>query len=372
MKILFLCKRRPQGRDLLTRPYGRFYHLPRILAEQGHEGYVLLLSYKDDPESFRQEGNLYWYSMSVRPWGPGGYVIKANQFARKLQPDWIIGFSDIWYGILAERIAKMFGANSLIDAYDNYESYIPWAKPLHWAWRSALRRATALSAAGPQLAELMSRYRLGNPAEVIPMAADSLFHPLENGGSLRDRLGLPQGVPLLGYCGTFYRSRGIEVLFRAMDSLLAWVPDIKLVVSGRIEQGLEIPKSIQHAVIMLGYLPDEQMPVLINALDVLLVINRASAFGNYSYPVKLYEAMQCRKPVIATDVGGTSWILKDYPECLVDGQDPEELARRLYDALSWKTKKYASSLDWSYSAHVLHNLLTNGASFTGRGHGQEL
>ena len=36
MKILMLSKRRPQGRDLFTRPYGRFFHLPRLLAEAGH------------------------------------------------------------------------------------------------------------------------------------------------------------------------------------------------------------------------------------------------------------------------------------------------------------------------------------------------
>ena len=49
MKILFLSKRRPQGKDLLTRPYGRFFYLPYWLAQRGHEVYILLLSYKKEP-----------------------------------------------------------------------------------------------------------------------------------------------------------------------------------------------------------------------------------------------------------------------------------------------------------------------------------
>ena len=46
MNILFLSKRRPQNKDLILRPYGRFYYLPKILAERGHNVHVLLLDYK--------------------------------------------------------------------------------------------------------------------------------------------------------------------------------------------------------------------------------------------------------------------------------------------------------------------------------------
>ena len=36
MRLLFVCKRHPQQRDLVTRPYGRFFHLPVALAALGH------------------------------------------------------------------------------------------------------------------------------------------------------------------------------------------------------------------------------------------------------------------------------------------------------------------------------------------------
>jgi glycosyltransferase involved in cell wall biosynthesis len=365
MRLLFLCKRRPQGRDLLTRPYGRFFYLPYHLAQQGYDVTILLLGYDNEPPVHCHAHGMDWYVESLYPLiqtgGPLAYVRRAQVLVQTYKPDWIIGLSDTWYGILAAHLGKKYGVKTLVDAYDNYESYIPWVKPLHWAWRSALRNATVLTAAGPQLATLMSQGREGNPAAIIPMAADPLFLPIID-DSLRGQFSLQERVPLIGYCGALYRNRGVEVLFQAMKYLLDDIPDAKLVISGRQEQGLEIPETIQNAVIQLGYLPDDQMSLLLNAVDVLLVLNLNSAFGNYSYPAKLYEAMRCLKPVVASNTEGTSWILRDHPECLVESGNPEHLARCLGDALSCKTKEYTSNGDWTYSASMLEKLLETAQS----------
>ena len=360
MQFLFLSKRRPQGRDLLTRPYGRFFYLPYHLAQQGHDITLLLLGYDDDSPLHCHEHGMEWYVESLHPLikssGFLAYLRRAQMLARTDKPDWIIGFSDTWYGILAAHLGKKYGIKTLIDAYDNYESYMPWAKPLHWVWRSALKKATVLTAAGPQLAELMSQGREGIPAAVVPMAADPIFQPMI-GNNLRKRFGLQVDVPLVGYCGSLYKSRGVDALFQAIKLLLNDVPNAKLVISGRHEEGLEIPETIRNSVIKLGYLPDEEMPLLLNALDVLVVVNLNSAFGNYSYPVKLYEAMRCRKPVVASGTASTRWILQDHPECLAESSNPEHLAHRIRDALSWKTKAYVSNCDWAYSASKLEELL---------------
>ncbi len=46
MKIVLFCKRRPMGKDLMTRPYGRFYYLAKYLSESGHDVCMFLFSYK--------------------------------------------------------------------------------------------------------------------------------------------------------------------------------------------------------------------------------------------------------------------------------------------------------------------------------------
>ena len=50
MRVLIVCKRRPQNRDLLERPFGRFHHLPAELAQRGHRVTVLLASYLNEPD----------------------------------------------------------------------------------------------------------------------------------------------------------------------------------------------------------------------------------------------------------------------------------------------------------------------------------
>ncbi len=138
MKILFLSKRRPQGRDLLTRPYGRFFHIPRILSERGHDVCLLLLSYKKEARSRELHSGMTWITESVFPSGPLAYLRCAKKIVEEFKPDWVVGFSDTYYGILAVMLGERYGIGSVIDAYDNYESYIPWLKPLHRLWRKAL------------------------------------------------------------------------------------------------------------------------------------------------------------------------------------------------------------------------------------------
>jgi glycosyltransferase involved in cell wall biosynthesis len=339
--------------------------LPYHLAQQGHEVTLLLLDYQDSDPIHCHAHGMEWHSISLRrtscKGNPTAYLNQAQAIIKTQKPDWIVGFSDTWYGILAVYLGRQHGVKTLIDAYDNYESYIPWFKPLHWLWRYALRRATALSTAGPQLAELMGRGRIDGVTSVIPMAADPIFQPL-NDITLRKRFGLPEDSPLVGYCGSLYRNRGVEVLFQAMERLLDEIPNSRLVISGRHERGLEIPEAIRQNVVLLGYLPDEDIPLLLNAMDVLLVLNLNSAFGTYSYPVKLYEAMRCNKPVVATDTAATGWILRDHPECLAESGNPDALAKCIRDALTWGNKAYTSNRDWSYSASTLRDVLENSDS----------
>ncbi|MDD2465955.1 MAG: glycosyltransferase family 4 protein [Desulfobulbus sp.] len=353
MKILALCKRRPQGRDLFTYPYGRFYHLPCLLAERGHEVHLLLLGYRNEPPAYRREGNLHCHSVSVLPLGPWPYLQKAAQLAAALKPDWVIGFSDIWYGILAERIARKAGAQSLIDAYDNYESYIPWLKPLHHLWRHSLARANVVTAAGPQLANFMSRFANGRPVKVIEMSADPVFFPRSK-SACRKQLGLPLDKTLLGYSGSLHPGRGIQLLFSVFEKVKEVMPDVELIVSGRLSKNIKLPSHVRW----LGYLPAEEVPAVINSLDLMFAFNKPGAFGNYSYPVKIYEALACGVPVIASGLPGTAWVLRNHPELLAKPEDIDDFVEKII-SLHNAQLLFKSVSGWQDSATQLEKLLTS-------------
>lgn len=351
MKILCLSKRRPQGRDLFTQPYGRFYHLPRLLAERGHEVHLLLASYKNEPAVYRSEGNLHVHSVSVLPRGPWSFWRKAASLTDVLGPDWIIGFSDICYGILAQRLAASRGARCLIDAYDNYESYIPWAKPLHSLWRRVMAQADVVTAAGPQLAEWMRGTSGRSTVEVLPMAADPAFKPMDK-LQCRQKLGLPVHGTLLGYAGSLHSSRGVELLFETFERMRAIVPDCGLVISGRSFNRTLFPAGVHS----LGYRPAEDVPLILNSVDLLFVVNKPGAFGDFSYPAKLYEAMACGIPVVAADVPGTAWILRDHPEMLARTGDVEDFVSKALRLMGSGRVDYECG-GWEGVAEKLERLL---------------
>jgi glycosyltransferase involved in cell wall biosynthesis len=348
MKLLFLCKRRPMGRDLLSSPYGRFYYLPKLLAERGHEVAVSLLDYERAADSFVEREGIPWSSRPVTR-----YVSGIRAQAAQLRPDWVIGFSDTYFGILADRTAKRVGAKACIDAYDNYESYMPWAKPLHWAWRRSLDRADLITAAGPGLLELMAARRTSPITAVVPMAADPVGFGPRDKVSCRRELGLPLDRPLVGYCGSVHRSRGVGVLFDAIPLVRTANPDVLFVHSGRTWKDVPLPTSFHS----LGYIDADKMPILLNSMDVLVVVNRPSSFGHHSYPVKLYEAMSCGVPVVATQTTATAWILEGQPDALVSPDDPEELSSAIQTMLRVREVDYGPLPTWSSSCDMLEEAL---------------
>ena len=348
MKILLIAKRRPQQRDLLVRPYGRFHHLPVELARLGHEVMVLLCSHQGLPTERREFDGVDWMSRDLRNPGLYGFLDSAEDATRDFGPDWIVGCSDAWYGPLAQRLASRTGARLAVDAYDNYEAYMPWNLPLHWHWRKAIREADVVTAAGPQLAERLDGHRAGKPPTVVvPMAADPGFVPRDRAAS-RTELGLPIDAPLIGYSGGWARNRGTDVLLEAFRLVRARHPDARLVLTGKPP----VHALAEPGVLALGYVDDAQLPLVLSSLDVASVITADSSFGRYSYPAKLCEAMACEVPVVATATEPVKWMLGNDERHLAKVGDARSIADRLLERLRDSGPAHYSDIPtWKDSAH---------------------
>lgn len=353
LNLLFLSKRHPQQRDLIDRPYGRFYHLPVALAALGHEVRVALCSYRRQASVDIEHGGVRWSSHDVLALGPHRLLRTLTAETEAFRPDWVLGCSDAWFGWLARYLARRSSARLAIDAYDNYEAYMRLNLPLHWSWRRAVRAADLVTAAGPQLAARLQSYRNGgNPVEILPMAADSEFRPRDKLGS-RHLLGLPAEVPLLGYVGGWTRSRGTHLVIDAFARVREKRPDARLVLSGHPPDAvLRVP-----GVIGLGYLPDASLPLLVSALDVACVVTADTAFGRYSYPAKLCEAMACSIPIVASDTEAVRWMLGGRERHLAKVGDADDFARRALQFLDHPTADYGARIEWKEIAAQLEKKL---------------
>jgi glycosyltransferase involved in cell wall biosynthesis len=129
--------------------------------------------------------------------------------------------------------------------------------------------------------------------------------------------------------------------------------DTILVISGRIEEGIDIPEGV----IYVGYIEDEEIPVLINCFDCAVVMNKNSKFGNYSYPIKLYEAMACEIPLVVSKTESTAWIMKEYESVLVEPGDIEELSAAINKSISLGRVQYGPTVSWQDNAKKIEAVL---------------
>jgi glycosyltransferase involved in cell wall biosynthesis len=124
---------------------------------------------------------------------------------------------------------------------------------------------------------------------------------------------------------------------------------------------MEIPQL--PGIIDLGILPLDQVPILLNALDVAVICNRDNDFGRYCFPQKAREIMACQVPVVAARVGSMEELFCDHPSWLYDPDSAGSLAEALESRLNEPDTGYGYVPDWSDLALELETIFL---SLTGR------
>jgi teichuronic acid biosynthesis glycosyltransferase TuaC len=131
------------------------------------------------------------------------------------------------------------------------------------------------------------------------------------------RLVYKNGIDTLIECANIAIKKNLKIVFLAVGK----GPDMNS-VQARIRQ-LGIEQNFKLA----GFVSDEDLPLYYNAAD-LFVLPSKSGEG---LPLVALEAMACGLPVVATDVGGISEILKSDYGKLVPANNPESLAKAILE-----------------------------------------
>ena len=94
---------------------------------------------------------------------------------------------------------------------------------------------------------------------------------------------------------------------------------------------------LQDKVFLKGYVPNDQVPVVINKCDVFLL---KSELDSESFGVAAVEAMACYKPVIASNISGFLEVIEDgVSGIIVDKNDLETYANKMFELYNDKERR---------------------------------
>jgi glycosyltransferase involved in cell wall biosynthesis len=364
VRILVLSKRQYMGKDLLDDAYGRFFELPLELAELGHEVQGLCASYRPRAEGLfeprRGRAQVSWHAMNVSPLAPWSiyrWARAAERRGRAFKPDIVWACSDSFHAILGVRLQRRCGVPCVVDLYDNFESYgataIPGVRP--W-FRSSVRQAAGVTCVSRPLQRYVrERYRVGAETMVLENGVSPEFRPLDR-LECRRRFGLPASASVIGTAGALDAERGIEALFEAFLQLADRRPELYLLLAGR-RVGIRIPS--HERIVHLGQLPLAEVPFVIGAMDLSVVCNKRSAFGEYCFPQKLYEIIACGVPPLVANTPGVAELLQPSPRNRYEPESVASLVEGIEGLLAAPAMPTINPVSWKRHAAPL-------AAFLGR------
>lgn len=186
--------------------------------------------------------------------------------------------------------------------------------------------------------ELVRRYGVApDLVRVVPGGVEAdRFALAVSSQEARETLGWPTGRPIVLCVRRLVRRMGLERLITAMVEVHRQVPDALLLIAGRgplqaaLQDQIEA-LGLQQQVRLLGFVPDEQLPLAYRAADLTIVPTVAlEGFGLITL-----ESLAAGTPVLVTPIGGLPEAVQSLAATLVlEDATPEALAAGLIEALT--------------------------------------
>ena len=179
---------------------------------------------------------------------------------------------------------------------------------------------------------------------VSPDAVDlAIFATNHSQKIAREKLQLPQNVKLLGYCGKFTtmgQDKGIDTILQSLRQL---PPDILFIAVGAKPKELKHYKKlarqygVEEKVRFFIHVDQKKLALYQKAADVLLMpFPHTKHYAYYMSPLKMFEYMASKRPIIATNLPSIREILSEKNAIIVKPDDPSDLANGIKKILGDK------------------------------------
>ncbi len=184
----------------------------------------------------------------------------------------------------------------------------------------------------------------------------------------RKQLKIPEGLPIFLYSGSLYSWKGVDLLIEAFKSVC---DKSRLYIVGSSFKPSDISR-IKRLIKKLGvknikftgHIGHKEVPLYLKAADFFVLPNLPGTKISelYTSPLKLFEYMLVKRPIIAADLPSIREILNDKNAILFEAGDVNSLEVALKKVLSEEAdevvdKAYSDGLDFTWQKRV-ENILS--------------
>ncbi len=146
----------------------------------------------------------------------------------------------------------------------------------------------------------------GHRIHFVPNGVDcTLFNPDTTSTAVRQKYGLANKI-VVGYVGGFGPWHRLDFFMNAAFSVAKAMPDVHFLLVGGDQGGwvenMAREQALADRFTFTGYVPHSEVPSYLNAMDITVLPSTLE----YMSPIKIYEYMAMRKPVIAPDGNSTT------------------------------------------------------------------
>ncbi|MBD3282457.1 MAG: glycosyltransferase [Candidatus Portnoybacteria bacterium] len=156
----------------------------------------------------------------------------------------------------------------------------------------------------------------------------------------REKLNLPQDKNLIMYTGHLYKWKGVESL--ALASKYLKKEDLIIFVGG-IKWYLKNFKNFVKTnnlknILILGHQDYSKIPYYLRAADCLILTGtrKSKVSKKYTSPIKLFEYMTAKKPIIASNLPSFKEILNQENATFTEPDNPMDIAKKIKQILNNK------------------------------------
>ena len=294
---------------------------------------IRVFAKNDNPMTIPQ-GNGFRHTSAFGDWPPllrtPRFASECLRYALQEHPRLIVS-THLHFGPLARVVHHAIRTPYVLVAYGVEAWHLN-----HRYRRKALEKADLVLAVSRYTREWLIREDGLDPERIEilhPTFSTNRFSVLPKSLRLLQKYDLELETPvILTVCrlAETERYKGYDQIVRALPKILCVVPNARYLLVGtgpdrpRVEK-LVSDVGVADAVILAGFIPDEELAEYYNLCNVFAMPSKAEGFG-----IVYLEALACGKPVLAGNRDGSRDALADGElGILVDPDDTDQIAREL-------------------------------------------